>query len=283
MIKHAIRSTIRSLYRGLLPRRFKNTLRQWLVLDWKDQPVEVIADFAVGPVLVLAPHMDDEIVGCGGALRKHVLAGVPVTSVIVTDGRRGNPDIYRDASLGKEAIAQAESQMVDRRKQESTAAAEIMGVENLVFLDMPDGNLQPTQSVIDRLIEILNRVKPALIYLPSMLDTHLDHWATSRIFHRCLKAISKDMHPSLRLREYEVWSPLLANRLVDIEDVVDVKRQALLQFKTQLERFDLVHVSLGLNAFRSMYPFKGRGHAEAFYESTPEQYRALVRRFTEAR
>jgi N-acetylglucosamine malate deacetylase 1 len=41
-------------------------------------------------VVILAPHMDDEVIGCGGTLRKHVLNGADVTVVFLTDGRYGS-------------------------------------------------------------------------------------------------------------------------------------------------------------------------------------------------
>ena len=76
---------------------------------------------------MLAPHMDDEVIGPGGTLRRHVEAGAAVTVVFLTDGRMGG---YDDGTLSR------------RRKEESRQAAELLGFGDLLFLDAPDGKLR---------------------------------------------------------------------------------------------------------------------------------------------
>ncbi len=282
-MRHLLRKLLRWAYRALLPARAKNTLRLYVLLDESDKPPQLIETFSADNVLVLAPHMDDEVIGCGGTLHRHVLAGARVTVVFMTDGRRGDPDLYQDSALSAAEIAQAETTLVGRRKQEAHRAAQIIGIRKVVFLDGPDGGLDVTPDLVEALLDDLEATRPDVVYLPSMLDTHLDHWATHRLFHEVTRVFSPSPRWRPVYREYEVWTPLLANRLVDISDVFHVKQEALKQYESQNARIDYVRAAEGLSIYRSIYPQRGRGYAEALFESTPEQYELLFDRFAAKR
>lgn len=275
--KRLLEATARQLYRWLMPSSAKSTLRLRLLLDERDKPPVVVDDFAPRSVLVLAPHPDDEVIGCGGALRRHVLAGAQVTVVFLTDGRSGDRELGKNSGPGDEELARARTELSTRRKRESEAAAEILGVQELLFLDGPDGALDDTPALTAQLRDVLRRCAPSLIYVPSMLDLHADHWATNRVFYHCLDTLDETAPV---LREYEVWTPLLVNRLVVIDDVMEEKRRALEQFASQ-NPARLVNATVGLNRYRSIYLYqaKERQFAEAFYESSPEQYRLLFEKF----
>lgn len=275
--KRLLEAATRRLYRWLIPSGAKNTLRLRLLLDERDKPPEVIEEFAARSVLVLAPHPDDEVIGCGGTLRRHLLAGAHVTVVFLTDGRRGDRELDENSGFVDKELTRARDELSVRRKRESEKAAEILGIQELVFLDGPDGALDDTPALTNKLREVLRRCNPSLIYVPSMLDLHADHWATNRLFYRCLDALDKT---APLLREYEVWTPLLINRLVVVDDVMQEKRRALEQFASQ-NPARLVNATVGLNRYRSIYLYqaKERQYAEAFYESSPEQYRLLFEKF----
>ena len=281
LLRRFAASAARTILRRLLPSSAKHTLRQLLELDLPEQAPEPIDNFARGPVLVLAPHMDDEAIGCGGACLLHARAGARVRIVLMTDGRRGDPELYGQG-LAPDALRAAEERVGATRNDETRRAAAILGDTDPIFLDAPDGALAPTPDLVGRLRALLAGLRPAVVYAPSMLDRHADHWATSRILCAALAAPSP-LPPGALIREYEVWTPLVANRLVRIDDVLEDKRRALLQYSSQLERFDLVHVTLGLNAYRTLYPFKGVGAAEAFFESSPARFIDLHARWTARR
>lgn len=282
-MRHRVESGLRWLYRRVMPRNAKSALRLVLLLDERDKAPIEITEFAVRSVVVLAPHMDDEVIGCGGTIRRHVLAGAAVTVVFMTDGRRGSRELRERTDLDDATRARRETELVERRRRESARAAELLGIEELVFLDARDGALDVDPPIVDRLLAILRRKDPDVIYVPAMLDLHVDHWATNRVLERCLEAGAlTDGHTVLR--EYEVWTPLLVNRVAVIDDVLAVKRRALEQFESQ-DAARLVDTTLGLNRYRSMYLYRDRdrSHAEAFHESSPERYRALFREFTAKR
>src|SRR5262249_19026582 len=119
---------------------FLSQVRILLALGDRRPPLESINEFPDKSIVVLAPHMDDEVLGCGGILRGHVLAGAHVTVVYMTDGRRGKPELYQQ-NLSKEDLTREEDHLVLLRKEEAARAARIVGIQELLFLDYPDGNL----------------------------------------------------------------------------------------------------------------------------------------------
>lgn len=272
-----LKKLVRSAYRSLLPASAKSTLRLYLLLEECDKPPEPVTAFDCGAVVVLAPHMDDEVIGCGGTLRRHALAGCRVTVVFLTDGRRGDPDLYRQ-DLDPAGLQAREQALAAIRKEESRRAAGILGIAERIHLDAPDGSLAPEPAIVDEITRILAERRPGVVYVPSMLDVHRDHWAANRIL---AAALDREALRGQRfaVREYEAWTPLLANRVVDIDEVSAAKFQALEAFESQNRHVDYVHTTRGLNMYRSIYRMGGRGYAEAFYESTPAGYRLLFDRF----
>lgn len=260
-----VSTALRHMVRRLLPRGAKDTLRLRLLLDWPEGPPQLIREFNDAPVLVFAPHMDDEVIGCGGAIIRHRAAGAPVTVAYVTDGSRGNSDLRRDVEL------------TVLRKREAEQSSHILGGHGCRFLDLPDGELAVTEQAIGGVEQVIAQVQPTVIYLPSVLDTHADHWATTRLVSAAMQRRNGSAG-GIVCRQYEVWSTLVPNRLVDISDCLDQKLEALSKFTSQLHDIDYVAVSRGLSAYRAIHHLHGRGHAEAFYESTPAELAALLAR-----
>src|SRR6185295_3505842 len=83
-----------------------------------------------GRVLVLAPHADDETIGCGGAIALHVAQGDPVAIAIATDGMRGDPDGRFAGSDYREL-----------RRSEARAAAGALGAPPPELWDLADQGL----------------------------------------------------------------------------------------------------------------------------------------------
>jgi len=282
-MKAIVKTIARCLYCAFVPEKTRHSLKsRWIhklmeLVGDRILSQELVTNFSTRHVMVLAPHMDDEVLGCGGTLRRHVLSGAPVTVVYMTDGCRGDPDLYLQ-NLPKAVVADRELALASKRKDEAARAAEIIGIQELIFLDNPDGQLEASPEVVARLRKILEEIRPTVVYLPTILDAHRDHWATNQVFYTATRDLffSKDWRPTYR--GYEVWSPLLPNRIVDISDVIEIKERAVKQFESQNSHTDFVRAVLALNAYRSLYYSQGRGYAEAFYESTPELYHLTFQR-----
>jgi LmbE family N-acetylglucosaminyl deacetylase len=208
-------------------------------------------------VMVLAPHMDDEVIGCGGTIARHVAADSEVAVIFLTDGRHGGLQ---------------QPNVVNVRKAEARRAAQVLGIPSLTFLDAEDTRLGRDKLVADRLRDILERERPEIVYLPFLLEQHPDHRAANDV----LLAATAGSALRFECRAYEVWTPLFPNCLVKIDDTIHLKRQALECYQSQIAQMDYLHACIGLNAYRAM----GLGShaarfAEAFHTLQLADYRRL--------
>jgi LmbE family N-acetylglucosaminyl deacetylase len=122
----------------------------------------------VSCVLIVAPHPDDEVLGCGGAIARHVAEGDDAYVVVVS---RGASDIFP-------------SELVENVRQEAAAANKALGTKRMFFLDFPAPRLDsvPTSSMAAALKDVVAQIQPSTVYLPHHGDIHGDHkavyWAT---------------------------------------------------------------------------------------------------------
>jgi LmbE family N-acetylglucosaminyl deacetylase/glycosyltransferase involved in cell wall biosynthesis len=185
-------------------------------------------------LLVLAPHPDDEVIGCGGLVALHLREGRKVHVVVATDGAQAG-----DAS---------------QREAESRAALASLGDATIEFLRFPDRDLSNARDLDERLAAILRAWKPDLIAVPSPLEIHPDHVALSRAF--CdLVARDASLFADLavaRVAFYEVSAPLRPNVLVDITPVADAKYAAIKMHESQSAMRDYTSYARGLNSWRTM-------------------------------
>ncbi len=126
-------------------------------------------------VLVVAPHPDDEAIGCVGTIFLHLQAGDRICIVIATDGRRSRaiPDPDR---------------MAAQRQQEAQLAASRMGVDTLAWLGFPEGDCSQA-SLEQALRRVLLEVQPDTIYAPSRIDFHPEHM---KVAHALARALAPD-------------------------------------------------------------------------------------------
>ena len=127
-------------------------------------PYEAVKRLTQGPMLVFAPHPDDEVLGCGGAIAAQRAAGLPVEVIIVTDGRGFAPD-------------EARAGYVAGRREESRAAARILGYGGPEFWDYPDRGLQVDYRLLERIRQRIADRRPELVLAPSLHERHPDHLA----------------------------------------------------------------------------------------------------------
>ena len=220
-------------------------------------------------LLVLAPHMDDETIGCGGTLARHVRAGATARVVFLTDGRAGSGALGKLSGAARRA---AETELVATRKAEAHLALQILGIAACSFLDAQDGMLADDRNVAAGLREILADERPELVYVPHFLEQHPDHCAANQVLFEALRGLSLNA----QVLAYEVWTPLLPNCLVKIDEVLELKRHALSQYRSQLADLDYAHTALALNAYRSAALSGNQGrYAEAFCSMSLPQYQRL--------
>lgn len=210
---------------------------------WRDVPH--------GTVLHFAPHPDDEVAGTGGVLALHRAAGDPVHVVVATDGIAGDPDAKFDPRTYAEL-----------RRTESRKGLGHVGVHDVTFWGFPD-NCELSPADVERGVQSavaeLQRVRPAIVYLPWEREGHPDHHALYRIVRLAIDRLGW----SGRAFGYEVWNAMVPDVIVDITRVVELKKRAMLEHVSQLAYTRYDHCMLGLSAYRSMVHLKGRGYGEA--------------------
>ncbi len=195
-------------------------------------------------VLVIAPHPDDEVIGCGGAIRLRVERGERVSVVFLTSGELGLKHLPRESAWKV-------------RETEARKASKILGLAKLHFLRQPDWLLGDHASATATALKpLLEQERPALIYLPHPNDGHPDHQASLPILRAALKRC-RGLKPELLA--YEIWTPLATHDIaVDISPVMPRKLRALRAHRSQLGEFDYVKAVTGLNQFRGALAGKCR-------------------------
>ena len=182
-------------------------------------------------LLIVAPHPDDETIGCGGLLAKH---GKQCDVLLVTDGRMG---FFDNSTLtNPDEVAKV-------RKNEFLSAMDYFSVSTVVCLHLPNGNLKPyTQKLKKYHIKKYNK-----IFIPGCLDLHAEHILVNRILRRMIFFQWCDAE----IYEYEVWTPMLnPNKMIDISGLIDRKLEAVSFYKSQIECYYYVNLCKGLNMFR---------------------------------
>ena len=209
-------------------------------------------------VLILAPHPDDESLGCGGTLCHHAAKGDRVVAVFLTSGELGLKHLPREQAW---AI----------REREASAAAKILGLAAVEFLRQPDWTLGEQVADAARAMRpLLEREAPQLVYLPHPNEWHPDHRAALPVLRAALRQCGI---PAPELRGYEIWTPLAAyDHVEDITAEMPRKLRAFRAHRSQRSEFHYARAVRGLNQFRGELAAKCR-YAEVFQtlpvEATP--------------
>jgi N-acetylglucosamine malate deacetylase 1 len=207
-------------------------------------------------VLVIAPHPDDESIGCGGAVCLHVQRHDRVSAVFLTSGE-----------LGLKRLPREEAWKI--RETEARKAGKILGLAELFFLRYPDWFLGQNKAQAAKLLRpILKQVVPETIYLPHPNEWHPDHQAAMPILKAALKRSGVKV-PTLR--GYEVWTPM--SHYDDVEDISAVmsrKLRAVRAHRSQVKDFKYGCAIAGLNQYRGEMAAKTR-YAEVFQTLSVEK------------
>lgn len=189
-------------------------------------------------VLVLAPHPDDEVFGCGGCASLYARAGAIVHPYVLTDG-------------GGYLTGPQRESVVALRREESQRAAAILGTQAPVFGPWQDRRLGEQTTLAHELSQKISNLQAEVVFAPSLWEVHPDHRATAWAVLQAVQSLVHDGRPAPTVAFYEVGAPLRPNHLVDISPVLEVKRAAMAAFASQLaqQRYD-IHIT-ALNTFRT--------------------------------
>jgi LmbE family N-acetylglucosaminyl deacetylase len=190
--------------------------------------------------LVIAPHPDDEVLGCGGLILRARLEGRRVHVAYITDGSASHP---RHPTLTPAVLTQ-------QRQAEARAALQKLGVDRVevTFLGLKDGSLEhlsveQAAKLTAGLTDLLRKLQPTDLLVPCSQDGSAEHEATFRRLHAAFHAAA--VRP--RLLEYPVWAvwnplrllrPCFSSRRVwrmNYSGYEALKRNALQEYRSQLE------------------------------------------------
>src|SRR2546430_5045550 len=118
--------------------------------------------------------------------------------------------LYLDRPLAVIRVSTDSLRRGDQERGELTMLQLLAGV----FLDQPDGVLAVTAASVSALADALARRAPSVVFLPFLTDLHHDHWITNCLFIEAARRAR--LAPSVVCWGYEVWTPLVANTVVDI-------------------------------------------------------------------
>lgn len=208
--------------------------------SWLEQaialPLRSLQTFTVDSAVVVAPHPDDETLGCGGAVALLRQTGCLVHVLVISDGTQSHPHSRQYPALALQTL----------RETETRLAMQLLGVgsENITFLGLPDGAVPGWGSpyfpeALEQCWSYLRDISPQLIFSPYRHDPHPDHRATWQVLEEAIQRL-----PSLPRRvEYPIWdwdlaqqgdwSELNAWRL-DIQPVAVLKARAIAAYQSQI-------------------------------------------------
>lgn len=183
-------------------------------------------------VLVIAPHPDDEVLGCGGTIARHVAEGGEVYLCVVT--KAYSPDWSEE--------------IIEVKRQEVLKATEILGIKEVYFLDLPTVKLDtiPQKELNESITRAIAEVKPEVVYIPHKGDVNQDHRLVFEASMVALRPLSGSTVSKIlcyeTLSETEWGAPnteslFVPNVYVNIADTLEVKLEAMSAYATELKDY----------------------------------------------
>jgi LmbE family N-acetylglucosaminyl deacetylase len=183
-------------------------------------------------VLVIAPHPDDEILGCGGTMIKHIEAGDEVFVCIATKG----------------CLPLFSPESVEKVRNEAKRCHKLIGVKKTFFLDFPAAMMEKVEryEMNGKVLDVIREVQPDIVFIPHWGDMQKDH---QMVAEACMVALRPKYEPKVKaIYSYETMSEtawnapnvqneFIPNVFVDITETLEKKKDALKVFETQVSPF----------------------------------------------
>ena len=193
--------------------------------------------------MVIFAHPDDAEIGSGGVVARWVAAGCEVTYVLCTNGSAGTGD----RSLSAEQLAA-------KRAAEQTAAADFMGVRNVVMLGYPDGGLEDTRELRGDIVRAIRKYRPHSVFAhdPYRIKgfQHRDHRMVGIVTTDAVYPFARDhlhfpdhivsdgLEPH-KVRELWYWGADDPDVIVDVTASIDKQVAALIRHESQMPGFNV--------------------------------------------
>ena len=220
-------------------------------------------------ILVIAPHPDDAEFGAAGTVARWTQEGKKVVYVVCTSGEKGTSD----RSLRPEQLAQI-------REKEQIAAAQTVGVNEVIFLRYPDQGLEDTPAFLKNIVRVIRQYRPATVVTSDPYRRyiwHRDHRVTGQVVLDAVFPFARDhlAYPDLlgeglephKVQEVLCWASEDVNYRSDITRTFALKLAALRCHESQVKEFHVSDLAERLRQ-RCMEMAAGEnfGLAEAFHQ-----------------
>lgn len=214
-------------------------------------------------ILIIAPHPDDEVLGCGGTIKKWVWEKNEVYLCAVTKGHV--------PGWTKRPVAVKEKEAYD--------AAKVLGIKKVFFLDLPAVRLDtiPQKDINNMIAKCIEEVKPEILCIPHKGDLNKDH---KIVFEAALvasrpssdflikKVLSYEALSSTewgQLKINEIDEVFLPNVYIDISDTIKDKLNAMKCYESELRKFPHPRSLKGITVLSEKRGMEvGLKNAEAF-------------------
>ena len=217
-----------------------------------------------GPWLVFAPHADDETFGMGGSLLKASKQGIKTHVIVLTDGALGGE---RD-------------DIVQIRRQEAGAAAQLLGLASLACWTEPDRRLEQSKGLAERVSGAISRLAPACVFFPGPMEIHPDHRAAGFAVWEGLQQVYQQnvIRPMAISYEISVQNPI--NFCIDITDEKADKEAVMAVYASQNSENNYPELVIALNKTRTLSLGPEVGYAEGFFQFSEKDMCIPLREMT---
>ena len=189
-------------------------------------------------VLVVAAHPDDEILGVGGTVRRHIENGDAVYALVLGEGQTSR---WTQREL-------ADPEVLKKLHEDSYNAAKIIGFKDIFFESLPDNRFDSVAllDVVKIVESYIEEIKPAIIYTHHSGDLNVDHQVTHKAVLTATRPIGnysvKEIYGFETVSSTE-WNfgnkeqSFYPQKYVDVTDTFDVKCKAMEEYKSELCQF----------------------------------------------
>lgn len=204
-------------------------------------------------ILVIAPHADDEILGCGATMAKACANGDEVYVLICTNASVGAPELFSE-------------DIIKQIRKEAVTAHKLIGIKETLFLELPAPVLDqyPRYKMSNEISAIIKKIGADTVFIPHRGDCHKDH----AIIHDCAMVACrplanctvKHVYAYETLSETEWGEPIAADFFVPVKyntfsvEEFAKKQDAMSCFKSQLYPFP---ASRSLEAIEALAKYRG--------------------------
>lgn len=210
-------------------------------------------------ILVVSPHPDDEVLGCGGTIKKYVQAGSQVYLCVVT----------------KPLVPDWPQEYINQKQKEIEASNRALGFTKVFFLDFPAIRLDtiPQKDLNDSLMKIFEEIYPEVVFIPFHGDINHDHQIVARA--GLVAARPKPGSSVKKVLVYETLSEtewgvaedgvFVPNFYEDISKFIGAKKDAMACYQSELKEYPHPRSLEGIEVLAKKRGMEvGVPHAEAF-------------------